>query len=181
MDVAAEVERLGGICPRKALADVSRGELERAVHRCEVVKPRRGHYALPGDDEAKAAALHLTGTVILLSAAAHWGWARKWSPKRPQIAVPRGRKLRSDNVAIDVQWRSIPKDDIVDGWVTTRARTLVDCAILLPFDEALAVADSALRLGLGKEDRRALARHLRTIPAQHRKRVRRVDRASGSC
>ena len=54
------------------------------------------------------------------------------------------------------------------------ARTLVDCAILLPFDEALAVADSALRMGLSKEDGRALARHLLIIPAQHRTRVRQV-------
>ena len=142
------------------------------------MKPRRGHYALPGDDEAKAAAHRLTGTVILLTAAAHWGWARKWSPKVPQIAVPRGRKLRARNDAVDIRWRTIPKVDIVDGWVTTRARTLVDCAILLPFDEALAVADSALRLGWAREDRQALARHLQTLPAQHRKRVRRVVRAA---
>ncbi len=178
MDVAAEVERLGGICPRKQLTAVSRGELERAVARGEVVKPRRGHYALPGDDEAKAAAHRLSGTVILLSAAAHWGWARKWSPKVPQVAVPRGRKLRSRDDAVEVRWRTIPNVDIVDGWVTTRARTLVDCAILLPFDEALAVADSALRLGWRKEDRQALALHLQTLPAQHRKRVRRVVRAA---
>lgn len=178
MDVAAEVERLGGICARKLLTAVSRGELERAVQRGDVVKPRRGHYALPGDDEAKAAAHQLTGTAILLSAAAHWGWARKWSPKVPQIAVPRGRKVRSDNGAPDLRWRNIPQADIVDGWVTTRARTLVDCAILLPFDEALAVADSALRVGLGKDDRRDLARLLQTIPAQHRTRVRRVMRAA---
>lgn len=89
MDIAAEVERLGGICPRKALADVSRGELERAVQRCEVVKPRRGHYALPGDDEGKAAAQHLTGTVILLSAAAHWvGQGGSPSPRPPPTDHP---------------------------------------------------------------------------------------------
>lgn len=178
MDVAAEVERLGGICPRKALTAVSRGELERAVQRGEVVKIRRGHYALPGDEESRVAARALTGTAILLSAAAHWGWARKWSSAVPQIAVPRGRKLRTDTGAVNIRWRTIPADDIVDGWVTSRARTLVDCAILLPFDEALAVADSALRVGLGKEDSRALARLLHTIPAQHRKRVRRVMRAA---
>jgi very-short-patch-repair endonuclease len=36
---------------------------------------------------------------------------------------------------------------VVDG-VTTPLRTVVDCARLLPFDEALAIADSALRSGL---------------------------------
>ena len=36
--------------------------------------------------------------------------------------------------------------DVVDG-VTTPLRTVIDCARRLPFDEALAVADSALRAG----------------------------------
>jgi very-short-patch-repair endonuclease len=34
-----------------------------------------------------------------------------------------------------------------DGWATSKVRTVLDCAAELPFDEALAVADSALRHG----------------------------------
>ena len=178
MDVVAEIERLGGVCPRKALRSVGRGELERAVARGEVVRVRRGHYALPTDDAAMAAAHELTGTAILLSAAAHWGWARKWSPKLPQVAVPRGRNFQPDRTRHDVRWRTVPRDDVVDGWVTSRARTLVDCATLLPFDEALAVTDSALRAGLGTRDRQALKRLRGSVPAQHRRRVERVFAAT---
>ncbi|KGN34423.1 hypothetical protein N802_12895 [Knoellia sinensis KCTC 19936] len=173
------MERLGGVCSRKALKAVSRGDLERAVERGEVVKVRRGHYALPTDVEAQAAARRLTGVAILLSAAAHWGWARKWTPKVPQIAVPRGRKIQP-SPDVEIRWRTIPDEDTVDGWVTSRARTLVDCAVLLPFDEALAVADSALRVGLGKKDRLALKRIVATLPVQHRKRVRRVMREANA-
>lgn len=140
----------------------------------EVVRVRRGHYALPTDVEAKAAAHELAGTAILLTAAAHWGWARKWTPRVPQVAVPRGRRITVDRSRHDVRWRTVPRDDIVGGWVTSPARTLVDCAILLPFDEALAVADSALRAGLGAQDRQALKRLRRALPVQHRRRVERV-------
>jgi hypothetical protein len=41
---------------------------------------------------------------------------------------------------------SLAEDQVVDG-VTTPSRTVIDCARLLPFDEALAIADSALRSG----------------------------------
>jgi very-short-patch-repair endonuclease len=38
----------------------------------------------------------------------------------------------------------VPRRDI-DGWATGKVRTFLYCAAELPFDEALAVADSALR------------------------------------
>jgi len=146
MDVARELERLGGVSGRKALLAVTgRGDLERAVTRGEIRRVGRGRFALPTDIEAQAAAHELKGTAILLSAAAHWGWQRKWSPRLPQIAVPRGRKVAPDRARHDVRWRNVAAEDIVDGWVTSPARTVIDCATLLPFDEALAVADSALR------------------------------------
>ncbi len=40
-----------------------------------------------------------------------------------------------------------PEDRHVDGGHTSRERTIVDCMRSLPFDEALAIADSALRAG----------------------------------
>jgi very-short-patch-repair endonuclease len=60
--------------------------------------------------------------------------------------VRRGRNLsEQQGRGAQLSWRSIPASDVVDGWVTAPVRTVVDCAALLPFDEALAVADSALR------------------------------------
>lgn len=47
---------------------------------------------------------------------------------------------------IDVRYASLGPDDVVDGR-TARLRTALDCARTLPFDEALAVVDSALRSG----------------------------------
>jgi very-short-patch-repair endonuclease len=40
----------------------------------------------------------------------------------------------------------------VDGWRTTPVRTVIDCATALPLDEALAVADSALRAGVSRTE-----------------------------
>ncbi|EAP98443.1 hypothetical protein JNB_15803 [Janibacter sp. HTCC2649] len=146
MDLVRELEVLGGISSRKALLGVAtRAQIEAAVSRGEICRVGRGRYAIPTDIEAKAAAHELKGTAILLSAAAHWGWQRKWSPRLPQVAVPRGRKVAPDQSRRDVRWRDISVDDIVDGWVTSPHRTVIDCAVLLPFDEALAIADSALR------------------------------------
>ena len=82
---------------------------------------------------------------MLLSAAAHWGWKTKWQPRQPQVAVKRGRRLSADQrAAAQVSWVNLPASD-VDGRVTTAVRTVIDCAARMPFDEALAVADSALR------------------------------------
>lgn len=89
--------------------------------------------------------MELSGTAVLLSAAAHHGWAVKWQPRQPQIAVGRGRRLATQQRAsVQVSWVRLPATD-VDGRVTTPVRTVLDCAAQLPFDEALAVADSALR------------------------------------
>ena len=46
-----------------------------------------------------------------------------------------------------MHWRNLGPVHVVEG-VTTRARTVVDCCLDLPFDEALSVFDSALRGGL---------------------------------
>jgi hypothetical protein len=36
---------------------------------------------------------------------------------------------------------------VVDGWVTSPVRTVIDCCLDLPFDAALAVVDSSWRAG----------------------------------
>ena len=147
MEVTEALEQLGGIARRKELlAKVSRDEIEQALAAGAIARPTRGRYALPTDHAAHEAARRLTGTVVLISAAAHWQWKRMWEPRHPQVAVPVGRKVAPDRrTGVDLRWRSIPSDDVVDGWVTSRVRTVLDCAVLLPFPQALAIADSALR------------------------------------
>lgn len=174
VDVVAAVTVLGGVTQRGPLLHlVSRVELERAVARGEVVRVARGRYALPTDETARRCAHELTGTAVLISAAAHWGWARMWEPRRPQVAVPRGRKVPPERqAAVDVRWRAVPPEEVVDGWVTSRERTLLDCAALLPFEQALAITDSALRDGAVR--RPALAARLGDVPRVHRARTERV-------
>ena len=174
MDVVRAVAELGGITARKPLLRlVTRAELERAVARGEVTRVTRGRYALPTDDEARRLAHELTGTAVLVTAAAHWGWARMWEPRRPQIAVPRGRKVpRSRQAVLDLRWRDISGDDVVDRWVTSRERTLLDCAALLPFEQALAITDSALRDR--SVTRAGLAARAADLPRLHRARAERV-------
>ncbi len=174
MEVTTALEQLGGIASRKELLGlVSRAEIESALADRAIAKPARGRYALPTDHAARDAAQRLTGTVVLISAAAHWEWKRMWEPKRPQVAVPVGRKVAAERRAgVDLRWRTIPTDDVVDGWVTSRARTVVDCAVLLPFPQALAIADSALRSKT--VCRSELLARLDGLDAQLRPRVRRV-------
>ena len=174
MDVAAAVAELSGITGRKPLLRrVSRADIERAVALGEVARVTRGRYALPTDDEARRLAHELTGTAVLVTAAAHWGWARMWEPHRPQVAVPRGRNVSRERQAqVDLRWRSIPAGDIVDRWVTSPERTLLDCAALLPFEQALAITDSALRDGTVR--RSALSARLGEVPRVHRRRTERV-------
>jgi very-short-patch-repair endonuclease len=179
-DVVDVVGRLGGIARRReVLEQVPRGALEAAVRDGRLVRPARGRYALPTGQHAQQAAHRLTGTAMLLSAAAHWQWATKTVPPRPQVAVPRGRKVPdSARRSVDVRWRTVAPRDRVDGWVTDPLTTVVDCATLLPFDEALAVVDSALRSGGVRYD--ALLRRRDLVPVQHRPRVRRVVASASS-
>lgn len=178
VDVAEAVKELGGITSRTPLLGlVTRGDLERAVAAGDIVRVTRGRYALPTDDRARAAAHQLTGTAVLTTAAAHWKWARMWEPRQPQIAVPRGRKVSAElRDAVDLRWRDIPAEDVVDCWVTSRERTLLDCAALLPFEQALAITDSALRDRA--VTRSALVSRVESLPRVHQGRARRVFSAA---
>lgn len=126
----------------------SRGEVEQAVADGSVVRLSRGRYALPTADHARRAAHELSAVAVGLSAAAHHGLLLKWQPRRSQLVVPRGRRVPAGaQQANDVSWRSLPDGAVQDGWVLNPAFTVLDCASRLPFDEALAVADCALRFG----------------------------------
>lgn len=149
MDPAAALERLGGAASAGQLLRLtSRRRLRRALRRGRVRRAARGRYVLPRAEEARTAGARLTAVVCLRSAAAHHGWELKVQPDRPELMVRRGRRLsqtQRDRVAI--HWANLADDQVVDG-VTTPLRTVVDCARVLDFDEALAIADAALRSGL---------------------------------
>ncbi len=138
----AALTRLGGIgSTADVLALTSRKRLRRAVGARRVIHVSRGRYALPVADEARDVAARAGGHLRLLSAAAHWEWETKWPARYPQVVASRKPPRPVDGELVcDV----LPRSDL-DGWATSQLRTVLDCAAELPFDEGLAVADSALR------------------------------------
>jgi len=139
------------------------------------VRLARDRYALPVADAAAAAAHAHRGVVSHLSAAVSWGWEVALPPPRPHVTVPKHRRRPRTSPA-HLHWVDLQAWDIDDG-VTTPERTLLDCLRALPFDDGLAVADSALRHGFGQDRLRALAR---SAQGPGSSRVRRVaDAASG--
>ena len=153
MSVTQELLERGGLATRAdLLTTVDRLTLDAALAAGEVVADGRGRYALPSVDDGLRRAHALSGVLCLASAALHHGWEVLRVPEQPLVTVPRRRRVvESRREGVQLRWRDLHKDDLVDGkrgLVTTREATLRDCLRLLPWDEALAVADSALRHGV---------------------------------
>ncbi|MGA8257858.1 MAG: DUF559 domain-containing protein [Nocardioides sp.] len=145
MSVVELLTELGGVARRAALLHVvERADIETAVARGEVVRDARGVYALPAADEGVRAAARLHGAVSHTSAALLHGWPVQFVPGVPHVTVSRGRKLGTRGDLVHVHRAELAEMEVRDG-VTTPERTLLDCLRTLPFAEALAVADSALR------------------------------------
>ena len=149
MEAEKALERLGGVgTAAQVVALSSRHRLRGALAAGAVVRLGRGRYALVQVSRHRQVAMEMSGVCSHLSAALHWGWAVKWPPSRPWVTVRRKRHLDKDRRAlVHVAYADLEEGDVRDG-VTTPVRTVLDCARRLPFDEALAVADSALRSGL---------------------------------
>lgn len=167
---------LGGVAARARIEQVvSRAELDAAVNDGRVRRIARGRFALPAVEEARLVAHALTGVLSFRQAAVHHGWAVKQLPERPDVTVARNRRLTRDQErTATVHRAALGPDDVRNiggSRVTSPDRTLVDCLRGLPFDEALAVADSALRAGVSPGRLRALAADLRGIGAPEAKRV----------
>lgn len=145
MEAVEALRRLGGVASLGELVGpTTRKRLRVAVEAGTVVRLRHDRYALAGTGEHRAAAVAAGGVMSHLSAAVAWGWKVKHPPRRPWATLPRNRRRPVGD--LEVRWAELPDRDVVDH-VTRPERTVVDCAKALPFDEALAVADSALRSG----------------------------------
>lgn len=177
MSVVDCLTRIGGVSTRANLVELtSRAAVDRALAAEDIVALARGRYALPAAADALKAAHRLVGTVSHFSAALHWGWEVKTTPPEPHVTVPRNRKLSAGRAAgLTLHRASLGADD-VDGIVTSRDRTIVDCLRDGEWDEALAVADSALRHGFTPERLQALARDARGPGSRQLRRVARQAR-----
>lgn len=143
MDPVSALERLGGTADSMALLDLtSRRRLRSALAAGTVVRSHRGRYTLPDVDRAQLAAARANGVLALRSAALHHGWPVKFPPRIPEVAVPRKRNVRAHK-GIRLVWLS----DLDTSLPATPPLQTVLGARMLPFDEALPIADSALRAG----------------------------------
>lgn len=171
MDAVDALVRRGGVARRDQLLGlVTPGTLRAALLRGDVRRVARGRYVLPSADDALAAAVRLNGALALRSAALHHGWPVKWPPDRPEVAVPRTRR-RVPSRGVRLVWDPEAEPGLL---VTSPLRTVLMSARALPFDEALSIADSALRTGaLTRRQLRAAADEARGAGSA---RIRRVAR-----
>ncbi|MGF9756611.1 DUF559 domain-containing protein [Microvirga sp. 0TCS3.31] len=148
MDVIAVIERSGGLATRADLIRAtSRTDVDRAIARGSIRRVGQGRYVLPGVDLAGATAHRLNGHLSLTSAAMHHGWEVKTVPPLPHVVFPRKRNVPQLGRREVVVHRADLGPDDVAGIATSRELTLLQCLRSLPDDEALAIADSALRHG----------------------------------
>ncbi len=146
MTIEEILTRLGGVATRRTLiAAASRKAFDEAVRRGAIVRDAHGRYALPSAKAATRAAHALNGVLSHRTAALHWGWEVKTVPDLPDVVVRRNRTIAPERrVGVELHRANLTPAE-VDGPATSRERTLSDCMRTLPFDEALAIADSALR------------------------------------
>ena len=154
--VAGRPGRLGGMSPEEVVRMfggvleydtlnilTTRSQILRSLADGQIVRLRRGVYALSGEG-AREAAVAIGGHVSHLSAAVDHGWKVKTVPAKPCITIRRNR-ARPD-ADVEIHWGTVTPTQQLRG-VTRPVRTVIDCARSYPYDEALTVADSALRAG----------------------------------
>lgn len=151
MTVVEWLQELGGVATRGTLLRlVTRSELDRVVASGDVLRLARGRYALPDADEGVRAAAALGGVLSVTSAALHHGWAVRSVPDRPHVTVARGRRIPPAlQRSVHLHRADITPHHVAAG-VTDEPTTLLDCLRQLPRVDALCVADSALRAGVGR-------------------------------
>lgn len=207
-DLLARLTELGGVATTADLvAASSKAALRRCVADGLVVRCGYGVYtlaafadpALGGDAPTRAwarwqegpspeeiaalTARHAiargqAGALSLLCAAAHHGWPILREPTQIDIALPLHRKPPEGTGQVRRYWaRTLSTTELADS-VTDPLRTVIDCARRLPFGEALAVADSALRSeAVGAIELRAAGAAFRGVGSRQVRRV--CDLADG--
>ncbi|TDW87703.1 very-short-patch-repair endonuclease [Kribbella pratensis] len=130
----ATASELTGVVTRHAVAKaVARGDIQRIA---------LGVYALPGLPADMVAVLAYDGVLSHVSAAAAAGLPLLVAPEKPHLILPPHRRPRPGPPAV-LHWAKVSSSERQDR-ITSLPRTVVDCCRVLPFAEALAVADAAL-------------------------------------
>ncbi|QNE22436.1 hypothetical protein F1D05_36740 [Kribbella qitaiheensis] len=152
MDHVVEIlQRSGGaadFAELRRLVPVS--TIRRALTLGQISRVSKGVYALPDGPSDIAVALANGGVLSHESAALHHGLDVVTMPLIPHVTIGRKFSKRDTELACTLHWAALPTGDGTDvsrPMATDPLRTVLDCARRLPFGEALAVADSAVRLG----------------------------------
>jgi very-short-patch-repair endonuclease len=173
IDVARVLAELGGVGTRARLVRAtSRARVDSALRSGAIVAAARGRYVLPAVDEARRKAAEVSGLLSLTNAALFHGWEVKTVPERPHVTGPRKRRVAPDRRAgIELHFFDVHPDDVAEAIATGVELTLTQCLTRLPFDEALAVADSALRHGVTPATLRRVAHAARGPGAPQARRI----------
>lgn len=173
MDAHQAVLALGGIASRSEVVRLSSEKrVRRGLERGTLTMLPGRRVAVNTADRAQRASYSFGGVASHASAALLLEWPVLTVPELPQITVQPGTPWPAEPLEVpEVFERRWGKDNHA-GWHTTPLRTVLDCARDLPFGEALAIADSALRAeSLGRDELLAASRRVR---GPHAARVRRV-------
>lgn len=152
MDVAVVLGQLGGVAERSMVQRItSRKAVRKALRDGRIESPHRGVCALPHLDEVDRALARSGGVRSHLTAALHHGFPVKQPPPQPMVTVANTRRIARQHLdGITLHWAVLAERE-TSALCTSPIRTVIDCARDLPFDEALSVADSALRSGLVRQ------------------------------
>lgn len=178
MQIAELVERSGGLTTRAALiAATSRAAVDAALRTGALVRVGRGRYTVPGVASAAATAHGVNGILGLGSAALHHGWEVKHVPDRPHVVFPRHRNVPKPwRSRVHIHRADLRPDQVERGIATSKVQTLQQCLRSLPDDEALTIADSALRAGDGA----ALTAAVESVRGAGRAKVLRIAGAASA-
>jgi very-short-patch-repair endonuclease len=150
MDPVVALRELGGVGTfGELLGLTSRSQLAAALADGRIHRPRHNRYCIADLDGAMRAVARTGGTASHLSAAQEFGWKLKHDPLRPCITLP--RSARRPRGSYELHWADLSERELRRN-VTSRTRTVIDCARSYDFDVALCVADSALREGIIDRD-----------------------------
>jgi very-short-patch-repair endonuclease len=174
MELGEVMARHGGMSHRAALIHATcRAEVDAALASGAIVRAGHGRYVLPQVEAAARTAHALNGVLCLASAALHHGWEVKAVPEKPHVIVPRKRNVpQRFRGAVMLHRRDLHCDEVSGGIATSRELTLEQCLRMLPYDEALAIADSALRHG----EHATLARAAALVRGRGQQKAARVAR-----
>jgi hypothetical protein len=117
--------------------------VRRAVADGRIVRIAHGVYALPTLSPSAMAAARARGALCLESAATSWALPTWGTADMITVAVRRGA-TRPPVEGVRFRWCDLSDEEVADGR-TGVLRTVLDCAAVLPFPRALAIADGALR------------------------------------